>query len=140
MPYQSIFRSDLFAGQVGIVTGGGSGIGRCIAHELAALGAHVVIASRHEEKLNAVVAEIREDGGSADSIVCNIRDEEQVKSLMATTLKRHHRIDFLVNNGGGQFLSPVESISLKGWSAVIDTNLTGVEGTREQVDVLIFSI
>jgi citronellol/citronellal dehydrogenase len=125
MPYQSIFKSDLFRGQVGIITGGGSGIGRCIAHELAALGARVVLASRSEEKLKAVAAEIEEDGGQADHVVCNIRDEEQVKSLFATTLERRGRIDFLVNNGGGQFISPVESISLKGWSAVIDTNLTG---------------
>lgn len=125
MPYQSIFRSDLFKGQVGIVTGGGSGIGRCIAHELAALGGRVVLASRNEEKLKSIAAEIEEDGGEADFIVCNIRNEEQVRSLIATTLSRYQKIDFVVNNGGGQFLSPVESISLKGWSAVIDTNLTG---------------
>jgi citronellol/citronellal dehydrogenase len=125
MPYQSIFRPDLFRDQVGIVTGGGSGIGRCIAHELAALGARVVLASRGEEKLKAVAAEIDEDGGKADYVVCNIRDEEQVQSLFGSTLKRHGRVDFVVNNGGGQFISPVENISLKGWSAVIDTNLTG---------------
>ena len=125
MAYQSIFRSDLFKGQVGIVTGGGSGSGRCIAHELSALGARVVLASRSEEKLKAVAAEIEEDGGKADYVVCNIRNEEQVKSLIATTIQRHAKIDFVVNNGGGQFMSPVESISLKGWAAVIDTNLTG---------------
>jgi citronellol/citronellal dehydrogenase len=125
MPYQSIFRTDLFRDQVGIVTGGGSGIGRCIAHELAALGATVVLASRNEEKLKAVAGEIREDGGKADTIVCNIRDEQQVGNLFKTALERHGKIDFVVNNGGGQFMSPVESISLKGWSAVIETNLTG---------------
>ena len=58
-------------------------------------------------------------------VVCNIRDEEQVKSLIATSLKKHRRLDFVVNNGGGQFLSPAESISLKGWTAVVETNLTG---------------
>ena len=125
MPYQSIFRSDLFRGQVGIVTGGGSGIGRCIAHELAALGANVVLSSRNEEKLKAVAAEIAEDGGQADTITCNIREEEQVKALFKTAIQRHGKIDFVVNNGGGQFISPVANISLKGWSAVIDTNLSG---------------
>ncbi len=125
MPYESILRRDLFRDQVGIVTGGGSGIGRCIAHELAALGARVVLASRSEEKLRAVAAEIQEDGGRADVVVCNIRDEAQVESLIATAVKRHGRLDFLINNGGGQFLSPSESITLKGWSAVVDTNLTG---------------
>ncbi|MBC7750769.1 MAG: SDR family NAD(P)-dependent oxidoreductase, partial [Candidatus Saccharibacteria bacterium] len=63
MSYQSIFRSDAFAGKVVIVTGGGSGIGRCTAHELAALGAQVVITGRKPEKLDAIVAEIIADGG-----------------------------------------------------------------------------
>lgn len=125
MSYESIFRSDLFAGRVGIVTGGGSGIGRCIAHELASLGATVVLASRTEEKLETVAAEIREDGGTADFIACNIREEEQVRALFAETLKRHEKCDFVVNNGGGQFISPAEAISLKGWEAVVQTNLTG---------------
>ena len=125
MPFQSIFKDNLFDGQVGIVTGGGSGIGRCIAHELAALGATVVIASRDEKKLAPVVAEIVEDGGKADAIVCDIRDEAQVKTLFDRTLDRHRRVDFIVNNGGGQFVSPVENLSLNGWRAVIETNLTG---------------
>ena len=125
MPYASIFRQDLFDGQVGIITGGGSGIGRCIAHELASLGATVVLASRTEEKLSTVAGEIQEDGGKAEGTVCNIREEEQVKSLFAETLRRHGKIDFVVNNGGGQFMSPIENISLKGWKAVLDTNLTG---------------
>ena len=66
MPYNSVFSADLFAGQTIIVTGGGSGIGRCIAHELAHLGANVVITGRKREKLEAVAAEIIEDGGKAD--------------------------------------------------------------------------
>lgn len=125
MPYASIFRADLFAGQVAIVTGGGSGIGRCISHELASLGATVVLASRDQAKLDRVVAEIREDGGKADAISCDIRKEDQVAALVKETLARHGRVDALVNNGGGQFVSPIENLSLKGWQAVIDTNLTG---------------
>lgn len=125
MPYASVFRADLFAGQVAIVTGGGSGIGRCISHELASLGATVVVASRDQAKLERVVAEIREDGGKADAVACDIRKEDQVAALVKETLARHGRIDALVNNGGGQFVSPIENLSLKGWQAVIDTNLTG---------------
>src|SRR5260370_1975268 len=74
MPYLSVFRPDLFKGQTIMVTGGGSGIGRCTAHELAALGANVVILGRTAEKLAEVKAEIEEDGGRADSLVCDIRD------------------------------------------------------------------
>ena len=123
--YGSIFRPDLFRGQVGIVTGGGSGIGRCIAHELASLGATVILASRDREKLERVRGEIVEDGGQAEAIGCDIRKEDQVQALFAAALERHPRIDFVVNNGGGQFASPVEHISLKGWHAVVETNLTG---------------
>lgn len=125
MKYQSVFRPGLFEGRVAIVTGGGTGIGRCIAHELAALGAKVVLASRTLEKLQKTQKEIEADGGLADSIVCNIRIEAEVQNLVAQTLERHGRIDYLVNNGGGQFVSPIENISLKGWNAVIETNLTG---------------
>ena len=125
MGYQSIFRQGLLADRVVVVTGGGSGIGRCIAHEAASLGATVVLASRTVEKLEAVKAEILEDGGAADIVACNIRDEEQVTALFRTVRARHGRCDALVNNGGGQFVSPADAISLKGWRAVVETNLTG---------------
>lgn len=123
--YASIFKADLFADQVVIVTGGGSGIGRCTAHELAALGAHVVITGRKQHKLEAVVAEIVEDGGRADWQAFDIRDEEVVAQNVALTLERHGRIDHLVNNAGGQFPAPVESISQKGFETVLRTNLVG---------------
>lgn len=125
MTYRSVFRADLFEGQVAVVTGGGSGIGRCIAHELAALGAQVVVAGRKEEKLASVVAEITASGGKATYQVCNIRDEAQVTALMQSTVTQHGRLDHLVANAGGQFLAPPDAISLKGWNAVIETNLTG---------------
>ena len=76
MSYQSIFRPDLFAGQTIIVTGGGSGIGRATAHELAALGAHVVISGRKMEKLEKVKAEIEAEGGEVTAVSCNIKVEE----------------------------------------------------------------
>ena len=125
MSYQSVFVPDLFKGQVIIVTGGGSGIGRCTAHELAALGAHVVVVGRKVEKLEAVVKEIQDDGGQASHEVCDIRKEETVKAIIANILARCGRIDALVNNAGGQYMTPLEAISIKGWEAVVNNNLTG---------------
>jgi citronellol/citronellal dehydrogenase len=125
MSYHSIFRPDLFAGQTMIVTGGGSGIGRATAHELASLGAHVVIVGRTPEKLAAVQAEIEAAGGSVTAVPANIKKEEEVVALFDRVLAERGRIHGLVNNAGGQFASPAEFISLKGWTAVVETNLTG---------------
>lgn len=123
--YRSVFCPALFAGQVVIVTGGGSGIGRCTAHELASLGAALALVGRKPEKLAAVAKEIADDGGTATTYPCDIRDEDRVKGTIASILKIHGRIDGLVNNAGGQFPSPLASISQKGWDAVVRTNLTG---------------
>ena len=125
MSYGSVFTPGLFAGKVIIVTGGGSGIGRCVAHELAALGAHVALVGRKLEKLQTVATEITEDGGRVSHQVCDIRQEEAVKQTVAAILAAHGRIDGLVNNAGGQFMTPLEAISAKGWEAVVNTNLTG---------------
>lgn len=123
--YRSVFRPDLFADHTVVVTGGGTGIGRAIAHELASLGAHVVLAARKEDPLAAVCAEIEAAGGAASTRVCNVREPEQVKSLMQWVVNERGRLDALVNNAGGQFVSPAEGITDKGWHAVIETNLTG---------------
>ena len=125
MSYQSVFRADLFAGQTIIVTGGGSGIGRCTAHELAALGAHVVLVGRTAEKLDAVKAEIIEDGGSVSTHVCDIRDEALVGQTIDAVLQARGRLDGLVNNAGGQYRTPIKTTSTKGFEAVLRTNLTG---------------
>jgi citronellol/citronellal dehydrogenase len=123
--YRSVFQPGLFAGKVVTVTGGGSGIGRCNAHELAALGAAVAIVGRKPEKLAAVRAEIEATGATCTTHVCDIREEEAVRSSVRAVLERHGRIDGLVNNAGGQFPSPLAGISAKGWDAVLRTNLTG---------------
>lgn len=125
MSYRSIFRADAFAGQVIIVTGGGSGIGRCTAHELAALGAQVVITGRKIEKLDKVIGEISTDGGKVKGLVCDIRDEEQVKATIAAVISEFGKIDGLVNNAGGQFPAALETISINGFDAVIRNNLHG---------------
>jgi len=124
--YRSVFRADLFAGQAVIVTGGGSGIGRCTAHELAALGAGVALVGRRIEKLQAVKAEIEAATAVRVSLhACDIRDEPGVKQMVADAITLHGRIDGLVNNAGGQYPQPARDISLKGWDAVVRNNLTG---------------
>jgi citronellol/citronellal dehydrogenase len=123
--YGSVFRDGLFAGQAGIVTGAGSGIGRATAHELAALGARVALVGRKLDKLEAVAREIAEAGGIARCYAADIREEERVAETVRAILADFGRVDFLVNNAGGQFASPLERISAKGWDAVVRTNLTG---------------
>ena len=125
MPYQSVFRAGLFSGQTIIVTGGGSGIGRCTAHELASLGAHVALVGRKLDKLEAVHAEILEDGGSASAHRCDIREDVQVGQTIADVLALRGRIDALVNNAGGQYRAPMKTLSTKGFEAVLRNNLTG---------------
>ena len=125
MAYDSVFKPGLFAGQTILVTGGGSGIGRCVAHELASLGAHVVLVGRKLEKLESTCAEIVEDGGSASFKVCDIREEDAVKAMVAQVLAERERIHHLVNNAGGQFPAPLISINQKGFETVVRTNLVG---------------
>src|SRR4051794_19379906 len=95
-----IFLPDLLAGQVVVVTGGGSGLGRATAQELSACGATVVIAGRRAEPLEETAALC---DGPCDVIVCDIREEDQVSSFVDEVLERHGRIDTLVNNAGGQY-------------------------------------
>jgi len=126
MAYDSIFRPGLFAGRHIAVTGGGSGIGRCTAHELAALGARVALVGRRSEKLAAVAAEIAAAGGApATTHPCDIRVEEEVQRTVAAIIEAHGHVDGLVNNAGGQFAAPLKDISQKGWETVVRNNLTG---------------
>ena len=132
MSYRSVFAPGLLAGKVIVVTSGGSGIGRCTAHELAALGAHVVLIGRNLQKLQDVAGEIVSDGvaggghvGHVNFHACDIRNEDAVKNTVAAIVIAHGHIDGLVNNAGGQYITPLENISAKGWDAVVATNLTG---------------
>jgi citronellol/citronellal dehydrogenase len=120
-----IFAPDLLDGSVCIVTGAGTGLGKACARELAALGATVVGCGRRAEPIEAMAAELTEAGGKAEAVVADIRDEDAVNALVDGVLERHGRIDFLVNNAGGQFLSPAETISSKGFRTVVELNVQG---------------
>jgi len=123
--YKSIYQTSLFANKTIIVTGGGSGIGRCTAHELASLGANVILIGRDIAKVKSVADEIISDGGIAHYFTCDIRKEELVQATVKEIIEQHKTIHGLVNNAGGQFPSPLAGISQKGWEAVVQTNLTG---------------
>ena len=118
-----IFAEGLLAGQVIVVTGGGSGLGRATAVELAACGATAVVAGRRLEPLEETAALC--EGGHCDVAVCDIRDEQQVGALVDEVIERHGRIDTLVNNAGGQFMSPAEEITPKGFRTVVGLTLEG---------------
>ena len=124
-PTSRIFAPGLLEGQVCVVSGAGTGIGRATALELASLGATVVGCGRRDEPLQGMVAEVEGAGGKAEFEAMDIRDDEAVDRLMDGVLERHGRIDLLVNNAGGQFLSPAEAISPKGFRTVIELNVQG---------------
>jgi citronellol/citronellal dehydrogenase len=117
-----IFAPGLLQDQVVVVTGGGSGLGRATAIELTACGATVVIAGRRPEPLEETVALCE---GNCEAIVCDIREEEQVADFVGQVLDRHDRIDTLVNNAGGQYMTPAEDISPKGFDTVQRLNVRG---------------
>ena len=118
-----IFAPDLLAGQVVLLSGGGSGLGRAAAIELSALGAEVTICGRRAEPLEETAGMCAE--GRCAIHVCDIREEEQVDALVDAVLERHGRIDVLVNNAGGQYLTPAEDITPKGFRTVMRLNVEG---------------
>ena len=121
----TVFRPDLLKGQVALVSGAGSGIGRGIAYLFARLGAALVLCGRDPVKLAETEQGLQRFGNPVLSRAMTIRDPEQVASLMDVTWAEFGRLDVLVNNAGGQFPQKALDFSVKGWNAVIDTNLNG---------------
>src|SRR3954470_14444834 len=123
--HSQVFRDGLLDGQVCAVSGAGSGLGREVALELARLGATVVACGRREEPLAETAGLAAGLAGSFEHETLDIREEGPVGSLFDGVLERHGRLDVLVNNAGGQFLSPAEAISPKGFRTVIELNVVG---------------
>jgi citronellol/citronellal dehydrogenase len=124
MDPSSVFADGALQGRVALVTGGGTNLGKAAAAELARCGASVVIAGRRGDVLAAAAEEI---GERCSSVSGDIRDRAEAERVLTTVLERHGRLDFLLNNAGGQYFVPAEGITAKGWQAVQRLN---VEGTH----------
>ena len=120
-----VFRDGLLDGQVGVVTGGGTGIGFGIAELLASLGMHVVVASRRAEHVESAAERLRAAGGKASAATLDVRDPERARDVIADVARQHGRLDLLVNNAAGNFYVPSETMSPNAWRSVIEIDLFG---------------
>src|SRR6185312_433817 len=123
-----IFAPGLLDGQVALVTGGGTGLGKAAAWELARCGAAVVLAGGRAEVLDAGAAG---RGPAASTVVGDVRDDASAAAIVDAVLARHGRLDVLVNNAGGQYFVPAEAIAAKGWQAVFRLNVDGTARMTE---------
>jgi 2,4-dienoyl-CoA reductase [(3E)-enoyl-CoA-producing], peroxisomal len=124
-PAAGIFRPDLLAGQVALVTGGGTGIGLGIAASLVAAGAQVAIASRKPEHLEPAARQLGAGGAKVTAVEVNVREPESVSRMVERVVQEHGRLDILVNNAAGNFYAPSATLSPNAWRAVIETDLYG---------------
>jgi citronellol/citronellal dehydrogenase len=121
--FRSPLADDALAGRIAIVTGGGTGIGRATARELARTGARVAVCGRRPEPLEAVRAELEAAGHDALAMPCDVREPDQVEGFLDAVGDRFGSVDVLVNNAGGQFAAPLEQIGLRGMRAVHRLNI-----------------
>src|SRR6266852_8311334 len=123
--HPTVFAADALRDLVVVVSGGAGGIGRAIAWLFARLGAHVAVVGRDKSKLDALVAHLASRNLKASAHTADIRDPDAINALFDTVWAAHGRVDCLINSAGGQFPQAAIDFSIKGWNAVIDTNLNG---------------
>lgn len=133
----TMFKTGLFQGDVALITGGGTGIGFATAHELGQLGAKVALCGRRPEPLAKATEELGRAGIEAFTTTCDIRDADQVKACVEAVKQRFGKIDILVNNAGGQFPSAAETLSSRGFEAVVRNNLLGTFNVTQAVATLV---
>jgi NAD(P)-dependent dehydrogenase (short-subunit alcohol dehydrogenase family) len=120
-----MFEKDILKNKVVLITGGGTGLGKSMAMRFAELGASLVIASRRKEVISKTTSQMREIGGEALGLQCDVRDMDQVNTMVSDTLNQFEKIDILINNAAGNFISPTEMLSTGGFKAVVDIVLMG---------------
>ena len=120
-----MFDKELLKGKSIIVTGGGTGLGKSMATRFAELGANLVITSRRQEVIDKTAEELRDHGGKVLAIACDVRDPEQVNEMVSQTVDEFGKIDILLNNAAGNFISPTEDLSPNAFKTVVDIVLNG---------------
>lgn len=125
---EKMLREDALKGKTIVVTGGGSGLGKSMATYFLELGANVVITSRNLEKLKIVEAELEaQTGGKVLAVACDVRDYEQVEAMVKASAEAFGKVDVLLNNAAGNFISPTERLSANAFDTIIDIVLKGTK-------------
>ena len=123
-----MLRDDALLGKVIVVTGGGSGLGKAMTKYFMELGAKVAITSRNLEKLKTTASELEaETGGNCLPVQCDVRHYDQVEAMLQEVLKAFGKVDVLLNNAAGNFISPTERLSANAFDTVIDIVLKGTK-------------
>ena len=123
--HRTAFASDVLKDMVVVLSGGAGGNGRATAWLFARLCAHVVLVGRNQERLDALVSMLTERKLKASAYAADIKNPDAVKALFDAVWKTHGHVDVLINSAGGQFPQPAIDFSVKGWNAIINTNLNG---------------
>lgn len=120
-----MFEKGLLEQKTIIITGGGTGLGKSMAQRLGELGANLIITSRKQDVLDSTAIELRETGAQVLPIACDVRKPLEVQNVVDETIKKFGKIDILINNAAGNFISPTELLTPGGFKVIVDIVLNG---------------